>query len=55
MLTKKDILKIVATVLGAVAIFLAVLWLILEFAPILIGVIVFLPWLGAALANGANV
>lgn len=55
MLTSKDFLKIIATVIGAVIVFGAVIWLICEFAPLLLGAIVFIPWLGAALADGANV
>lgn len=55
MLTKKDILKIILTVLIAAAVFLGIIWLICEFAPLLIGALVFIPWLGAALADGANV
>lgn len=55
MLTKKDILKIIATVLIATAVFLGIIWLICEFAPLLLGALVFIPWLGAALADGANV
>lgn len=54
MLTKKDWLKIIATILAAVAIVAGLIWLICEFAPILIGAIVFIPWLGAALADGAK-
>lgn len=55
MLTKKDILKIIATIIVAVLIVFAVIWLICKIAPILIGAIIFLPWLGAALADGAKV
>lgn len=55
MLTKKDILKIIATVLIAVVVVFAVIWLICKIAPILIGAVIFLPWLGAALADGAKV
>lgn len=55
MLTKKDILKIIMTVLVAVLIVFAAIWLICKIAPILIGAIIFLPWLGAALADGAKV
>lgn len=55
MLTKKDILKIIATVLIAAVVFLGIIWLICEFAPILLGAIVFIPWLGAALADGADI
>lgn len=55
MLTKKDILKIILTVLIAVAVVFGIIWLICEFAPLLLGAIVFIPWLGAALADGAKV
>lgn len=53
-LTKKDIIKIIATVLVAVLIVFAIIWLIIKICPILIGAIVFIPWLGAALADGAK-
>lgn len=39
----------------AAAVFLGIIWLISEFASLLIPAIVFIPWLGAALADGANV
>ena len=55
MLTKKDILKIIATIIVAVLIVFAIIWLISKIAPLLIGAIVFIPWLVAALKNGANV
>lgn len=55
MFTKKDYLKIIVTILAAVAIVFVLIWLICKIAPILIGAIIFLPWLGAALADGANV
>lgn len=55
MLTKKDILKIIFTVIIAAAVFLGIIWLICEFAPLLIGAIVFIQWLGAALADGADI
>lgn len=55
MLTKKDILKIILTVLIAAVVFLGIIWLICEFAPLLIGALVFIPWLGVALEDGANV
>lgn len=54
MLTKMDILRIFLTVLVSALLFLGLIWLICEFAPILIGAIVFIPWLGAALSNGAK-
>lgn len=55
MLTKKDYLKIIATIIAAVAIVFGLIWIICEITPIFIGAIIFLPWLGAALADGANV
>ena len=55
MTTKKDILKIVLIVLAAIAAVAGIIWLIIELAPILIGAIVLIPWLGAALADGADV
>ena len=38
----------------AAAVLLGIIWLICEFASLLIGAIVFILWLGAALADGAN-
>ncbi len=55
MLTKKDILKIALIIIISVGVLFAVIWLIMEIAPILIGAIVFIPWLGAALADGGDV
>lgn len=55
MLTKKDILKIIATIIVAVLIVFAIIWLISKIAPLLIAAIVFIPWLGAALKDGENV
>lgn len=40
---KKDILKIILTVLISVAVFFGIIWLICKFVPILIGAIVFIP------------
>ena len=54
MFTRKDIIKIIVTVLIIIAATIALVWLIVEIAPILIGAIVFLPWLGAALKDGAK-
>lgn len=55
MFTKKDIIYIILFVIGAAAVFMLVIWLITEIAPILIGGIVFVPWLFAALNDGGNV
>lgn len=55
MLTKKDILKIIATIIVAALIVFAIIWLISKIAPLLIAAIVFIPWLGAALKDGAKV
>lgn len=53
--TNPHIPLIILIVLAAIAILVGVIWLIIEFAPILLGVFIFLPWLIAALAAGANV
>lgn len=55
MLTEKDIIKIIAVILGAILIVWGIIWLIMHIAPILIGAIIFIPWLGAALADGADI
>lgn len=47
----KNTIKIV--LIAALA--LGIIWLIIEIAPLLIGALIFIPWLGAALAAGANV
>lgn len=54
MLTKKDWLKIIATIIAAVAIVFGIIWLLSKCIPLLIGAIIFIPWLGAALADGAK-
>lgn len=54
MLTKKDYLKIIAAIVAAILIVWGIIWLICQIAPFLIGAIVFIPWLGAALADGAK-
>lgn len=54
MLTKKDWLKIIGVIIAAILILWGIIWLIMQVAPILIGLIVFIPWLGAALADGAK-
>lgn len=51
----KLILKLIAIVLGFILIAFTVLWIIYKIAPILLGAIVFIPWLVAALAGGSNV
>ena len=51
----KLILKLIAIVLGLILIAFTVLWIICEIAPILLGAVVFIPWLVAALAGGAKV
>lgn len=55
MFTKKDILKIIATVLISVAVFFGIIWLICQIVPFFIVAIVFIPWLFAALKAGADV
>lgn len=55
MLTKKDIIKAILVMLAIVIGTIAVILLIVEIAPYLICAIIFIPWLGAALADGANI
>lgn len=55
MFTKKDILVTILAILVVIALICLIIWLIIEFTPILIVAIVFLPWLAKALSNGANV
>lgn len=55
MLTKKDILKIILLILCAVAFVFLIVWVISKICPILIGAVVFIPWLVAALKDGADV
>ena len=54
-LSTKDILKIAGVIIVAIAIVALFIWLISKFIPLLIGAIVFIPWLFAALADGAKV
>lgn len=51
----KLILKLIAIALGFMLIEFIVLWIICEIAPILLGAVVFIPWLVAALAGGSKV
>ena len=53
-LSTKDIRKIVGVIIVAIARVALLIWLISNFIPLLIGAIVFIPWLGAALADGAK-
>lgn len=55
MLTKKDKRNIILAVLIGILVVAGIVWLIIEVAPILLGALVFIPWLGAALADGADV
>lgn len=54
MMTKKDYLKIALCVLAGILVACGI-WLICELEPLLLGIIIFIPWLGVALADGANV
>lgn len=51
----KNFLRILALLLAVNAAVFLIIWLISKIAPILIGAIIFLPWLCAALKDGANV
>lgn len=55
MLTNKDIIKLILFFIAICVAVAAIIWLIIEVAPLLIVAIVFIPWLVAALASGANV
>lgn len=55
MLTKKEIRNIILFVIAVIAVSAAVYWLIIEFAPYILGVIALPAWLAAALKTGANV
>lgn len=55
MLTRKDIRNIILFIVAVLAVGAALVWLLIECAPFLIGLIAFPAWLGAALADGANV
>lgn len=55
MVTKKDYLKIALYALAGILVACGLTWLICELAPLLLGIIIFIPWLGVALADGANV
>lgn len=54
MFTMKDIIRIIVGIIVFILVECAVLWLISKFIPLLIGAIVFIPWLLSALANGAK-
>lgn len=47
--------KLVFRIIGAVAAVALVIWILTQLAPLLIVAIVFIPWLFAALSNGAKV
>lgn len=55
MSTKKDIRNIILYAIGVPVVSAAVLWLIIEFAPYILGAIALPAWLAAALKAGANV
>lgn len=55
MSTKKEIRNIILYAIGVLSVSAAVLWLIIEFAPYILGVIALPAWLAAALKDGANV
>lgn len=55
MFTKKEIIKIILFVVGAVLVMCGIIWLIIQIVPFFIVAIAFFPWLFAALKAGADV
>lgn len=55
MFTKKEIIRIILFIVGAVLVTFGIIWLICQIAPFIIAVIAFVPWLFAALKAGADV
>ncbi len=55
MLTKKEIAIIALCIIAYFAFVFLAAWLLFEFCPLLIPAIVFIPWLGAALKEGAQI
>lgn len=55
MLTKKDWLKITLCIFAGFLLVLGLVWILTQLAPLLIGAIAFILWLGAALCDGAKV
>lgn len=53
--TTKLIFKMVAFISGLAAVAALVIWILMQLAPLLIAAVVFIPWLFAALSNGAKV
>ena len=54
-LSKREILLIAIYILGVCIVLAAIIWLLCNFVPLMIGVILFIPWLLSALSNGGSV
>jgi len=50
-----DTVKIIACILATLAVVVLIIWIISMIAPILLGLVVFVPWLFSALSDGANI
>lgn len=50
-----DTVKIIACILATLAVVVLIIWIISMIAPILLGLVVFVPWLFSALPDGANI
>ena len=55
MLTKKEIFIIILYIIGYFAAIYLIAWLLISISPFFIAAIVFIPWLIAALKDGAKV
>lgn len=53
--TTKLVFKMVAFISGLAAVAALVIWILMQLAPLLIAAVVFIPWLFAALSDGAKV
>ena len=54
-LSKREILLIAIYILGVCIVLAAIIWLLCNFLPLMIGVILFIPWLLSALSDGGSV
>lgn len=54
-LSKREILLIAIYILGVCIVLAAIIWLLCNFVPLMIGVILFIPWLLSALSDGGSV
>lgn len=54
MLNRKDIICIIVYLLAVLAVGAVLAWILIEYAPYLLGLIALPAWLFAALADGAN-